>query len=250
MSLPARLTCLLSLALAVAPAAPPIPPDFDEEHRLLIGSFRDWIGEVVEMEARFQGGIESTHGPFLDLGKVEFILRQTRSWPRRFLHHQDHNLVFSAVRGQDEAELERNLPAIINYIRLAVAARNYHLKARHSEPLVGDLEGFEAVEGIARRVYDFRNEQIDLLLKGDMDPSRVLTKENLGELGEAQMMGRLRTAYFAGQSQVTNQRNAVVLLVFAGELVISFAIAAVILRRRRPATVIALRPATSGLPVG
>lgn len=218
-----------------------MPADFDEQHRRLVESFRNWLTEVGEIEKRFQGGIETTDGPFVDLGKVEFILRQTNLWPRRFLHHQDHNLVFSAVKGQDAAELERNLPAIINYVRLAVAARNYHFKARRSNPLVGKRTGYETVEGIARRVFDFRNRQLDLLLDEKIRPSQVLTRENLGELGEATLLPELRNAFHAGQDQVTNQRNAVLLLVLAVELVISFAIAVLFLRRRRPATVIELR---------
>ena len=224
--------------LWAAPA--PIPADLDEQHRLLIENFRSWLAEVADIEKRFQGGIETTAGPFSNLGKVEFILRQTRYWPRTFLHPQDHNLVFSAVRGQDDAELERNLPAIINYIQLAVAAQNYHFKARRVKPLVGKREGFDTVQGIARRVFDFRNAQLDLLLDKRIQPSRVLTKENLGELGEAVLVTELRDAYHAGQSQITWQRNSVLLVVFAGELLFSFAIAVVFLRRRRPATVIEL----------
>ncbi len=236
-----RIAALAALLLPTLGAAPaPIPADLDDQHRQLIESFRGWLVEVAEIEKRFQGGIDTTEGPFLDLGKVEFILRQTSLWPRRFLHHQDHNLVFSAVKGQDDAELERNLPAIINYVRLAVAARNYHFKARRSNPLMGKREGYETVEGIARRVFDFRNQQLDLLLEDKIAPSRVLTKENLGELGEAKLLPELRNAFHAGQDQVTNQRNAVMLLVFAGELAISFAIAVLFLRRRRPATVIKL----------
>lgn len=240
----AALAVLLTPLLAAAPA--PIPPELDEQHRALIASFRDWLVDVAEIEKRFQGGIESSDGPFVNLGKVEFILRQARHWPRSFLHHQDHNLVFSAVKGQDDAELERNLPAIINYIQLAVASRNYHWKARRVSPLVGKREGFETVQGIARRVFDFRNQQLDLLLDEEIVPSRVLTKENLGELGEAALLPELRDAFHAGQSQVTLQRNAVMLVVFAAELVFSFAIAVVFLRRRRPATVIELNEAVAG----
>ncbi|MBI1357018.1 MAG: hypothetical protein GC160_21980 [Acidobacteria bacterium] len=244
-----RLTVLaVALLPTLRPEPAPIPPELDEQHRLLIGNFRGWLAEVVEIEKRFQGSLEISTGPFLDLGKVEFIVRQTRYWPRKWLHHQDHNLIFSAVRGQDEAELERNLPAIINYVQLATAARNYHFKARHSHPLVGKLTGFEEVEGIARRVYDFRNEQLDLILNGKVDPSRVLTRENLGELGEPNLLPELRRAYGAGQDQVSNQRNAVVLAVLAVEIGISFGIAMLFLRRRRPATVIRLRaqPQTVG----
>ena len=236
------------IAAAIPPtvrtAPPPIPPELGEQHRLLIGAFRAWLAEVAEIERRFQGGIDSTTGPFLDLGKVEFILRQTRHWPRNFLHHQDHNFVFSAVRGQDEAELERNLPAIINYMQLATAARTYHFRARRSNPMVGERAGFDDVEGIARRVYDFRNEQLELILAGRLHPARVLTRENLGELGGADLLPALRRSFEAGQDQVTNQRNSVVLAVLAVELLISFGIAMVFLRRRRPATVIRLATQT------
>src|SRR5690606_15458690 len=114
--------------------------------------------------------------------------QQTADWPRRFLHDQDHNLIFSAVRGQTDAELEANLPAIIHYIRLAVASRTYHAKAKAQPPLVGERRGLDRVVSIAKQVYDFRNAQIERIRRGGLTPAGVLTRENLGALGDPKLL--------------------------------------------------------------
>ncbi len=227
---------LVASSLAAAPA--PLPPGLNESELSIVLAYRARIDEVIEAERKFQGTLESTEGPFLDLGKVDFILQQTAAWPRNYLHDQDHNFVFSAVKGQSEAELERNLPAIIHYVRLAVASRNYHWKARNHLPLVGERRGLERVITIAKQVYDFRTQQIDRVSEGALTPAQVLTRANIGELGDPRLLAELRTSYLDGQAQFSNQRNAVVLAVFAVEIGISFLIAVVFLRRRRPVTVV------------
>ncbi|MEZ5361285.1 MAG: hypothetical protein R2748_02810 [Bryobacterales bacterium] len=236
------LISLLTAGLLSAEPAP-LPAGLSESEQRIVVAYRDWLDEVAHAEAKFQGTLEVTDGPFRDLGKVDFILQQTGEWPRRYLHDRDHDLIFSAVRGQSDAELEANLPAIIHYIRLAVASRTYHWKARHQLPLVGKRRGLERVVAIAKQVYDFRTEQIERIKSGALPPSQVLTRANLGDLGDPKLLADLRGSFFDGQDQFTNQRNAVVLGVFAVEVGISFLIAVVFLRRRRPVTVIgASRP--------
>jgi hypothetical protein len=209
-----------------------------EHEQAIVLAYRAWLVEVIEAEKQFQGTLEISEGPFTNLGKVDFILQQAGEWPRRFLHDHDHNLVFSAVRGQSDAELEANLPAIIHYVRLAVASRNYHWKARRQLPWVGERRGLSRVIEIAKQVYDFRNAQIDRVKEGALTPAQVLTRGNLGALGDPALLRELRGSYLDGQAQFANQRNAAVLGVFAVEMVISFLIAVLFLRRRRPVTVI------------
>ena len=237
----APIAALLAGPLAAEPT--PLPFGLSDNERAIVVAYRAWIAEVLDAEAKFRGTLETTEGPFLDLGKVDFILQQTAHWPRNYLHDQDHNFVFSAVKGQSDAELEANLPAIIHYIRLAVASRNYHWKARHHLPLVGERRGLGRVVAIAKKVYDFRAAQIDRIKAGGLTPSQVLTRRNLGELGDPKLLRELRTAYLDGQAQFSNQRNAVVFAVFGVEVGISFLIAILFLRRRRPVTVVRPRRA-------
>ena len=237
----ALLVAIAAGTLAAAPA--PLPAGLSEHEQAIVRAYRAWLLEVIDAESKFKGTLETTEGPFLDLGKVDFILRQTADWPRNYLHDQDHNFVFSAVKGQSDAELEANIPAIIHYVRLAVASRNYHWKARHHLPLVGRRRGLDRVVAIAKQVYDFRSAQVERVKAGALRPAQVLTRGNLGELGDPQLLAELRTAYTDGQAQFANQRNAVVFVLFAVEIGISFLIAILFLRRRRPVTVVRpLRP--------
>ena len=239
-----RLLFSLLLAATLLGAAPaPLPLGLTEGEQSIVLAYRAWLDEVAETESKFQGSLETTEGPFIDLGKVDFILQQTASWPRNYLHDRDHDLIFSAVRGQSAAELEANLPAIIHYIRLAVASRTYHWKARHHLPLVGERRGLDRVVEIAKQVYDFREAQIHRVETGAMSPAHVLTKRNLGALGDPALLAELRASYLDGQAQFSNQRNAVVFALFAVEIGISFLIAILFLRRRRPVTVVRPRQA-------
>jgi hypothetical protein len=127
---------------------------------------------------------------------------------------------------------------MINYIRLATAARMYNYRARSQQPLIGRRRGIELVGGLAKRIYDFREQQVERIKAGLVRPSQVLTTANLGEFADPALFDSLQTAYRAGQSQFANQRNSVVLVVVGVELAVSFVIAVVFLRRTRPLTVI------------
>ncbi len=225
------IVCFAS-ALDAAPTAAPVSP--------LVSAFRARIAEAIEMEQHYGGGslFGLTGDSLQDLAKVDFIVSATYPFPRRFVHSDDHRLVYSAVKGQPDFELEANLPAIINYMRLATASRLYHRQASTREPLVGAPAGRETIVGIARRVFDFRKRQLALIDQRRVRPSRVLTPANLGELAEPGLIEELETAHQAGRDQFTNQRNAVVFVVIGFELVISFGIAVLFLQRRRPSVVV------------
>jgi len=227
---------LVALTAGFVAAKPPLPAEAG--HRRLVEQFRAYIAEVGEIEARFQGRITGSAGPFADLGKMDFILSGAERYPRRYLHPDDHNFVYSAVKGQSEAELEANLPAMVNYVRLATAARMYNYRARAKQPLFGSRRGMAVVDGLAKRIYDFRKEQLAKIKSGALRPSQVLTVGNLADLGDPALYEDLLAAYRAGQEQFTNQRNSVVFVVMAVELAFSFLIAALVLRRVRPLTVI------------
>ena len=226
------LIATLASALDAAPSVAPLSP--------MVSAFRARIAEAAELEDQYGGGsLFGLAGDSLkDLAKVDFIVSATYPMPRRFVHSDDHRLVYSAVKGQPLHELESNLPAIVNYMRLATASRLYHRQASKREPLIGPPAGYATIVGIARRVFDFRKEQLALIDQRRIRPSRVLTPANLGDLAKPALIQELESAHRAGKDQFTNQRNSVVFVVIAFELLISIGIAAVFLRRRQPAVLV------------
>lgn len=224
--------------VSAAPSPAPVALFPNETHRLLVDGLRQRLAEVAEIEAEFNGGITTTDGTFSEMGKVDYILSHSRRFPRRYLHENDHDFVFSAVRGQPTPELERNLAAVVHYVRLATASRWYNYRARHNLPLVGRRQGLDKVTAIAKRVFDFRNRQLQRIESGELRPSQAISRAELGDLGRPELLAELESAFDAGQQQFTNQRNAVVLAVFAVEIGISFLIAVLFLRRARPFVVV------------
>ena len=206
-----------------------------------MAAFRAYLAEAERIEADFQGTIETGAGGLRDLAKIDFILSGASRWPRRYLHEHDYNLVWSAVKGQSEAELERNLPAIVRYIRLAVAARTYNWRARQRRPLVGERRGQETVTAIAKRVFDFRAEQVEAILERRLRPETVLTAERIAEFADPSLLAELEEAYQDGQRQFENQRNSVVFAALAGEFGVAWLFVGLVIRQRRPPTVIGLR---------
>ena len=138
------------------------------------------------------------------------------------------------MRGQSQDEFERNLPYIVNYVRLATAARNYNWNARLKEPMVGKRKGMETVRSIAKSVHDFREKHVEGVKAGTVNPSEVLTRANLGDLGEPILVRTLRRAFLDGQDQFANQRNAVVFVLLGIELIISYFVAVFVIRRAKP----------------
>lgn len=245
------LLAVLALAGCVAPsvASPATLRSRDEarataaeSHRALVDRLRVWLDEVREIEGRFLGSVSVTGSSLVEMAKIDFILAQS-PYPRRFLHHHDHNLVFSAVKGQTDRELERNLSAIYHYVRLANASRSYWWRARQRSPLVGERAGKDTVRAIAKRVFEFRERQLAGIEDGSVRPSRVLTIENLGELGRPELLAELTAAYDAGERQFEGQRNSVVFVLLGLELALSFGIAVVFLQRRRPLIALSARRA-------
>lgn len=224
------LPALVLAAVALVAAAPSHP---------LVDQMRARVAEAAELEKEFGGGLGALAGDSLtDLARVDFVLGAARSISHKFLNEDDERFVYTAMKGQRPEEFEANLPAMVNYVRLATAARFYHARARTRRPLYGERAGFEQLESIARRVYDFRNAALVEVRARRLSPAKVLTPDKLGELADPRLFEQLHAAHLAGRSQFTNQRNSVVFVVLAFELLLSYGIATVILRRRRPAVVV------------
>ncbi len=210
--------CLAVVVWAGTPAAlaEVRPATNDEPDRALIHAWRQRQTEIRDLEARFVGSVEGFG--LQDLGTVGFVLEQARNIPRRFLDPQDHNFVFSAVESQGVRELETNLPAMVNYIRLTMSANAFLPAARLRKPLLGHRRGMETLLEIARNVYDFRARQLSRVRAGEIRSGQVLTKANLGMLGDRATLARFEQAYREGHEQFTLQRNLVVLGVLAVQL--------------------------------
>jgi hypothetical protein len=235
-----RLTWLRTIWLAIATLAVSAVPALGEttrwaaasageRDRALIEAWRQRQAEIRDLQARFLGSVEGFD--LQQLGTVAFVLEQARNVPRRYLDPQDHNFVFSAVEGQNARELETNLPAMVNYIKLSMSASAFLPAARHRKPLVGRRKGMETLVEIARKVYDFRSRQLSKVRAGEIRTAQVLTKANLGSLGERATLARLEQAYDEGHQQFTLQRNLVVLGVLAVQLQFGLVVALWIRRK-------------------
>lgn len=201
----------------------------DERDRALIEAWRQRQAEIRDLQARFIGSVDGFD--LQELGTVAFVLEQSRNLPRRFLDPQDHNFVFSAAEGQNVRELETNLPAMVNYIKLSMSASAFLPAARLRKPLVGRRKGMDTLVEISRGVYDFRSQQLSRLRAGEIRVAEVLTKANLGALGERATLARLEQAYDEGHQQFTVQRNLVLLGVLAVQLQFGLVVALWIRRK-------------------
>jgi hypothetical protein len=243
-----RLTWLRTIGVAVAllaAAALPSPSqtrwsaaaNADEHDRALIEAWRHRQAEIRALQSRFLGSVDGFD--LQELGTVAFVLEQARNVPRRFLDPEDHSLVFSAVEGQSARELETNLPAMVNYIKLSMSANAFLPAARGRKPLVGRRKGMDTLVEIARTVFDFRAAQTSKVRAGKLPPTHVLTKANLGALGERATLARLEQAYDEGHQQFNLQRNLVVLGVLAFQLQFGFVVSLWI--RRNSAGLVVVR---------
>jgi hypothetical protein len=243
-----RLNWLRTIGVAVALVAVATLPSLgqtrwsaaaaaDEHDRALVEAWRQRQAEIRALQARFLGSVDGFD--LQELGTVAFVLEQARNVPRRFLDPEDHSLVFSAVEGQNARELEANLPAMVNYIKLSMSASAYLPAARVRKPLVGSRKGMDTLVEIARKVFDFRVAQMGKVRSGQLRTTHVLTKANLGALGERATLARLEQAYDEGHQQFTLQRNLVVLGVLAFQLQFGFVVSLWI--RRNSAGLVVVR---------
>lgn len=197
--------------------------------RILVERWHARQAEIRELKSRFIGSVDGVD--LEELGTVAFVLEQARRVPRRFLDPEDHGFVFSAVEGQSWQEVEQNLPAMANYIKLSMSASALLPAARGRKPLVGRRKGIDTIVEIARGVYDFRAEQLRRVREGEIPRAHVLTKANLGAFGQRKMLARLQQAYEDGHRQYTSQRNLVVFGVLAVQLQFGFVVSMWIRRR-------------------
>jgi len=215
-----------------AEAANDLPTTAEGQREQIMETLREREREVAELSKAL--GVTSSLGSLPEMGKVSFVLEYANQFGRRYLHDDDHKFVYSAVKGQSKTEFEQNLPYIVNYVRLATAARNYNWNGRQRQPMVGDRRGLEEVQAIAKSVYDFRTKHVEAIKSGGIRPSQVLTRANLGDFGEPILVRTLRRSFLDGQEQFSNQRNSVVFVLIGIELLISYFVAVFIIRRAKP----------------
>jgi hypothetical protein len=128
-----------------------------------------------------------------------------------------------------------NLPAIVNYLRLAVEAARVLPWARARQPIFGPRRGFETVTRLAGKVTEFRYRQLSSLQSGSIRASQVLTKANLGTLGDPATLRQLETAFREGEVQYVKQNDLAAWMLIAAAMVLGVA-AAVLICRSLPRT--------------
>lgn len=195
---------LLLPALVVLLLAPPaVCCSSSDAGRKLVEKWRARLIELEELQANSH--VSFSEGSLGDLGRVAFVFEQLRGLPRKLLDRSDKELVFSAVLGQPQDELERNLPAIVNYLRLSLEAKRVLPWARARQPILGPRQGMETVARIANQVAEFRYRQLMNLQSGRILAAQVLTKANLGGLGEPATLEQLDIAFREGEVQYAKQ---------------------------------------------
>ncbi|MCW5977403.1 MAG: hypothetical protein KIT09_04965 [Bryobacteraceae bacterium] len=183
-----RLFVILLAATMCANAA-----EGDEAERRIVRDWRARLAELDRIEAEFRGGLIG--GSLSDLGKVGFIFEKAGSLSRQRLHDDDRIFVYAAVQDQPGEEIERNLPSIVNYVRLSSVAPLIAAYAEGRQPWIGAGHGMATLRRVEKAVADFRTGQRARVEKGELYPGRVLTKSNLGPLGEISTYRELRQAF-------------------------------------------------------
>ena len=218
---------LIALSCAVVSASEPVPAD---ETNRLVRDFRAKLAELRDLEAKFKGSLIGG-GSLAELGQIGFILSQAGSSVRRRLNDDDRAFVDAAVRGQSQEELERNLPAIISYVRLSAFAGPMAAHARLQWPWLGTGRDLSTLVKLERDVAKFRARQYSRVRKERAAAAHVLTRSNLGPLGDAGTYRELQHAFRSGE----HFRNMLRDVTGYGAFMISLAIlsaAAVVLQRK------------------
>lgn len=193
-----------------------------------------WRARLIELgELQADSRVSLSEGSLGDLGRVAFVFEQLRDLPRKLLDRNDKELVYSAVLGQPPDEIERNLPAIVNYLRLSLETRRVLLWARARQPILGPRHGMETVTRIANQVNEFRYRQLKDLQSGRILAAQVLTKVNLGALGEAATFRQLERAFREGELQYTKQNELAAYSLMTAALALGVA-AVLVIRKRTP----------------
>lgn len=78
---------------------------------------------------------------------------------------------------------------------------------------MGRRKGMQAIRQLNAELADFRSHQLARIQAGEIDPAHVLTKANLGRLGEASALTELDKAYGEGKRQIKRQSYIAALLV-------------------------------------
>ncbi|MCL4402787.1 MAG: hypothetical protein M1436_09025 [Acidobacteria bacterium] len=190
------------------------PARSDPAARSLIEAWHARLDELSELQARSQ--VSFSEGSLAEFGRVAFVLQQVRGLP---LERIDKDLVFAAVLAQPPEEFERNLPAMVNYLRLSMTAKLLLPRAEMRQPIFGRRRGMDAVARIAGDVLRFRSEQLVALQFRQRTPAAILTAANLGRFGQGSLVQELEAAVREGERQYLDQRDA------AGCAVVSLALA-------------------------
>lgn len=218
------LSLLRVAVFLLAPASPSTDAD-----RELVRKWRARLTELDQLQA--DSRVSLSEGSLGDLGRVAFVFEQLGGFPRSLLDRHDKELVYSAVLGQPAEEFEGNLPAIVNYLRLTLEAARVLPWARARQPVFGPRRGFETLTRIASRVTEFRYRQLSSLRSGSILAPQVLTKANLGALGDPATLRQLETAFREGELQYVKQNDLAAYILIAAAMVLGVAAAVLICKR-------------------
>jgi hypothetical protein len=185
---------MLLLATIVCPLVSAAPSETD---RLIVRDWRARLAELRDLDSKLEGGLVG--GSLTELGRVGFVFERAGRSASRWLHRDDREFVTAAVNGQQEEEIEHNLPAIINYVRLSATASPMVLYVSSRSSSLGGRYGLETMVRVEKAVADFRRRQAARVRNGEILATNVLTKANLASLGDPAIYRELRQAFRDGE---------------------------------------------------
>jgi hypothetical protein len=224
------LAVVLALVGSAAGGVSPLPSEGPE--RELILQWRARLDELAKLERDFRGSVGGASTT--DLGRVAFIFEEAYGAAR--VDEYDREFVRAAVRGQTADELEQNLPAIVNYVKLSAAAGPMLASAVSRRPALGARRGLATVMRLGKTVIEVRSRQRVRVRAGQIPAAYVLTKTNLGQLGHRTTLREFLRAYREGEFHILRLNDLLAFLSFFGTLAAMVAVTLALLRLTDPAS--------------
>jgi len=146
------------------------------------------------------------------------------------LHPGDREFITRAALEQTPAEFERNLPAIVGYLRLKVVLEDAAAAVRKlGSP---HLASFSAITRLANEADAFRSRQERAVAEGAIDAAHALTRESVGGLADPELRAQALAAYRRNVRAIWRQEAMALLWAPLVLLSFGFAPAAVFIRWR------------------
>jgi hypothetical protein len=182
----------LAAALLAVTVSPP-SAGLAAWERELARRWSEHSAEIAQTGREFRGTIS---GASLDeLARLGFVFREAgvRRWNRRRFHPNDREFATRAALAQSAGDFERNLAAIVGYLRLSLALEAV-AEDRRKRPRRAAHPGRDFLLEVAGEVGALRSRQMEAVGEGRLDPAYALTRESVGRLADPALYAEVRRA--------------------------------------------------------